>query len=445
MEYINRILSGTLMPLMLTLGALFFLLKLRGRPMSAPSTMLRALFKKKKGSGTSPLRAVIFALAGTLGVGNIVGVASAIALGGAGAVLWMWVSAALAMVLKYSEVLLAVRHRRIREGEYYGGAVYYIRDCFASRGKRTLGGIFALVFAVFCLANGFSMGCIIQSNAIASAAKTVLELDRILVGACLAVLGIIVLFFKGKKIFSLCEKLVPLVSVGYVIMSCTVIALSFDKMPSVLTEIIDGAFSFRSVGGGAFGFLVSDALRFGTIRGLFSNEAGCGTAPTAHATSNTDSPCEQGFLGIVEVFVDTMLVCTMTAFVILLSPASINSFSDDPIMMVFSAFSAALGSGSDVFLCISVFLFAFATVICWGYYGKECIYYLNKSKSAERIYYFIYIIFIFIGSVVSLEPVWQIADLAVGVMTLMNLLVLFLMRREITSETERYFDGLANK
>lgn len=439
MEHINRVLSGTLVPVALALCALFFLCLFKGKPMSRPKAMLRAIFKKKSGVGTSPVRAVIFALAGTLGVGNIVGVASAIALGGAGAVFWMWISAILAMILKYSEVLLAVRHRRVRGGEYYGGAVYYIKDCFTERNRNKTGALFAFVFLVLCLANGFSMGCVIQSNAISNATEAVFGLDKTLVGVVVAILSVVVFFLNGKGIFALCEKLVPFVSAGYILMSLAVIILSWDRVPTVLAEIIEEAFSSRSAGGGALGFLVSRALRYGTIRGLFSNEAGCGTAPTAHATSNTTSPCEQGFLGIVEVFIDTILVCTMTALVILLNPVSITEFSDNPIMMALSAFSAALGDASGVFLCVAVFLFAFATIICWGYYGKECIYYLNKSRGAERAYYFMYVIFVFVGSFIKLDAVWQIADFAVGAMTLMNLFVLFLMRSEIKKETNGYF------
>lgn len=445
MELINKYLSGTLVPLALAFFAVFFLIKLRGKPLTKPIIMLKAMFKKENKDGVSPIRAVIFALAGTLGVGNIVGVASAIALGGAGSVFWMWISALFAMILKYSEVVLAVLHRKTRNGENYGGAMYYMKDYFNSCKKYGFGFLFSLVFVILCLLNGFTMGCIIQANSIAKSFQAIFEVPEMTVGIILSSLAIVVFFFNGKKIFALCEKLVPIVSIGYFVISFVVIVSQYERLPVVFAEIIEGAFSFKSAGAGFFGFFLSKALRYGTIRGLFSNEAGCGTAPIAHATSNTNSPCQQGFLGIVEVFIDTMVVCTMTALVILLNKDIAMLNADNPIMMAFSAFSESLGNLAGVFLSVSVFLFAFATIVCWGYYGKECVYFLNKSEMAERIYYAFYILFVFIGTFISLDIVWQIADFAVGAMTVMNLTVLGLMNKEIREETERYFKKRASR
>ena len=314
MEQINQYISGKLVPIALVLCSVFFFVRLGGRPIMNPLVIFKSVFKKRKGSGVSPIRAVIFALAGTLGVGNIVGVASAIALGGAGAVFWMWVSAFLAMILKYSEVVLAILHRRTRNGEHYGGAMYYMIDYFKS--CKILGGSFSLIFTVFCLINGFTMGCIIQSNAISKSFSATFNLNEIYIGIFVALLGMIVFFFNGKRVFSLCEKLVPFVSLLYIVMALAVIVPAYRHLPEVFKWIFEGAFSLRSAGAGALGFLFSSALRYGTIRGLFSNEAGCGSSPIAHATANTDSACEQGFLGVIEVFIDTMLVCTMTALVI---------------------------------------------------------------------------------------------------------------------------------
>lgn len=445
MEYINKYLSGTVVPIALAFFAIFFLIKLRGRPLISPALILKGIFKKNKSSGVSPIRAVIFALAGTLGVGNIVGVASAIALGGAGSVFWMWVSAFLAMILKYGEVLLSVTHRRVRNGENYGGAMYYMKDFFISCKKSFLGYVFTMIFVAFCFLNGFTMGCIIQTNAISHSIQAVVDIPSIAIGLFLASLAIVVFFLNGKKIFSICEKLVPFVSVVYVIMSVAVMVISYKRIPAVFDDIISSAFSFKSAGAGAFGFFTSRALRYGTIRGLFSNEAGCGTAPIAHATSNTDSACEQGFLGIIEVFIDTIVVCSMTAFVILLNKDIALKYSSSPIMMVFAAFEASLGGFSKILLSVSVFLFAFATIICWGYYGKECIYYINESKVAESIYYWVYIAFIFVGSFISLDIVWELADLAVGVMTLMNLFVLAKMSDEIKNQTLAYYMKRASR
>ncbi len=438
MEIINKYLSGMLVPIALFVYSIFFFIKLRGRPIINPVIILKSVFKKKNGNGVSPIKAVIFALAGTLGVGNIVGVASAIALGGAGAVFWMWVSAFLAMILKYSEVVLAILHRRARNGENYGGAMYYMTDFFNGRKRNFIGIIYTFIFTALCLVNGFTMGSVIQANAIAKSFETLSSINPIWIGIILVILSIIVFLFNGKKVFSLCERLVPFVSILYLLMSFAVILKAYEKVPEILGEILNDAFSFSAISGGGIGFLVSNALRYGTIRGLFSNEAGCGTSPIAHATSNTDSACEQGFLGIIEVFIDTVLVCTVTALVILLNKDVAFQFTYEPMIMVFSAFSISLGDFSGVLLCVSVFLFAFATIICWGYYGKECLYFINKNAS-EKTYYCFYVITVFAGTFIKLDFIWQLADFAVGAMTLMNLFVLGKMNGEIKEETFTYF------
>ncbi len=439
METINAYLSGSVVPIVLTLYAIFFLIKLKG----APIIHFKSMFKRIRGNDHrgegSAIRAVIFALAGTLGVGNIVGVASAIALGGAGSVFWMWVSAFLAMILKYSEVVLAILHRRMRGSEYYGGAMYYMLDFFTSCKRRGAGYIYTLIFVLLCLCNGVSMGCMIQSDAIVESGSAVLPVSKAAMGIVLCVIAIIVFLFNGKKIFSLCERLVPFVSILYILMSGIVIFLNSDKLIPVFNDILFDAFTFESAGAGIMGFLISKSLRFGTIRGLFSNEAGCGTAPIAHATSNTDCPAEQGFLGIIEVFVDTIIVCTMTALVILTNKEVAFLHTDNPIMMVFLSFEVTFGYAGDVLLFISIFLFALATVICWGYYGKECVYFIVKDKSIEKVYYIIYTLFIFGGVILPTDFIWEIADLAVGGMTVMNLIILGFMNKEIVAETNKYF------
>lgn len=439
MEYINRYLSGALVPISLAAVAIYYLIKLGMAPIRYPIVSLRAIFFGGDGAGTSSVRAVMVALAGTLGVGNIVGVATAISLGGPGAVFWMWVSAALAMILKYSEVVLAVLHRRKRGAEHHGGAMYYMKDHFSGLGHPRLGYIFCLVFTVFCLMNGASMGCMIQSNAIARSFEGTFGISRYICGAVVAFLSFVVFILNGKKIFSVCEKLVPLVSVLYIFMSLYVMIVGREGLEAVLADIFEGAFSLGSAGAGALGFFSSRALRYGTIRGLFSNEAGCGTSPIAHATADTDSPVRQGLFGIVEVFIDTVVVCTMTAFVILLHKDAALAHASDPIMMAMSAFSSVFGHPGEVLLSISVFLFAFATVICWGYYGRECIYFISASRRAERWYYLVYVMLAFFGAFVPLGGVWELADLAVGVMTLMNLAVLCGMSGEVREVTMLYY------
>lgn len=440
METVNKYLSGAIVPFAIVIFAFMFIFLLRGLPLSRPSKMIKILFEKgTKGEG-SPIRAVIFALAGTLGVGNIVGVASAIAMGGAGAVFWMWISALLAMILKYCEVVLALLHRRVREDGYYGGAMYYMKDYFNSCHKFATGTVFSYIFVVLCLLNGGTMGCMIQSNSIAASFNEAFNFDEKTIGIALALLSAFVFFCKGKSLFALCEKLVPFVSILYVGMCMIIILSPSGEILKSFNKILNGAFSFESAGAGAFGFLISRALRFGTIRGLFSNEAGCGTSPIAHATSNTDSPCKQGILGIVEVFIDTIIVCSMTAFVVLKNEDIIAKYNSQPMLIVAKSFERELGSGAVIILSVCIFLFAFATIICWGFYGKECVYFVNKSKLSEKIYYSIYIALTFLGAFASMDAVWELADFAVGAMVLMNLYVLWKMKEEIKRETIASFN-----
>lgn len=259
------------------------------------------------------------ALAGTLGVGNIVGVASAITLGGAGAIFWMWVSALCAMALKYAEITLALRHRRrAADGTMLGGAMYYIRDCVAAgplgrRGGRVLGGFFALL----CLANALTMGSVIQVRAVSSAFAAVAGVPTVVVGIAVAVLVLLALRRGVGGVAKLTERLIPLASAGYVLVSLLALFRLRGQLPAALASIFTSAFTPAGAAGGVTGFLLSRSIRYGTMRGLLSNEAGCGTAPAAHAESTAAHPAEQGIWGIVEVFVDTILLCTMTALVIL--------------------------------------------------------------------------------------------------------------------------------
>lgn len=439
MEWINKYIFGAGVPAFLFLAAVMFFIRLSGKPLVHPIKMTKSIFVKKNTGGVSPIKAVLLALAGTLGVGNIVGVASAIALGGAGAIFWMWISALLAMMLKYAEVVLAVSHRRVRNGENYGGAMYYMKDFFNSRGKYGIGILFSGIFALLCIVNAYSMGGVIQSNAVSEAFFGIIGAPKVIIGILLAIFSASVFFGKSSKIFSVTASLVPVVSLLYFAMSVVVIANGASRVPQVLSEIISSAFSCDAAVGGIFGFFLSKSLRYGTIRGLFSNEAGCGTAPIAHASSNTDSPAEQGFLGILEVFVDTIVLCTMTALVILLNKEAALLYSENPIMMTFSAFSAVLGDFSQIFLCGSVLLFAFATIICWGYYGKECVFYFSKNKKIQSIYFAVYVMLVFAGAIVPLDFVWGITDFSIGAMTFMNLFILCVMSGEVKEITARYF------
>lgn len=390
--------------------------------------------------GISPFRAVTVALAGTLGVGNIVGVAGAIALGGFGSIFWMWVSAICAMVLKYAEITLAVSHRRQNRSGFFGGAVYYIRDFFASKGKETLGAFIAAVFAVLMILDSFTTGCVVQINAAARSASGVWGISPVTVGIISAFIVFFTVVRGARGVSRVTEWVIPILSAAYIALSLCVIFRNMGDVKGAFSAIFSNAFVFRSAGGGMLGFLTSRALRFGTMRGLLSNEAGCGTAPTAHASADAKSPAEQGLWGIFEVFVDTVVLCTLTALVIILNYDSVKQLGDNSIMMAIKAYSSSLGVWSEYLLAGSVAVFGLATVICWAHYGAECIRYLFPKN--QKVFCFIYLIIYacvtVFGSVTVPWSVWSAADFAIGALTVINVAILMLQRKEIVKETNRF-------
>ncbi len=434
---------GSAVPFFLIFFGIFFAFKLRLFWLRHPLTMIRAMTAKRDKNSISPFRAVTMALAGTLGVGNIVGVAGAIAVGGFGAVFWMWVSALFAMVLKYAEIVLAVSHRRVGRVNY-GGAVYYIRDLLSSHDR--LGAVVAGVFSVLMLLDGFTTGSTLQINAAARSAQSVCGIPTVSVGIFAAVLTVAVVLTGAQGVSKLTEILIPLLSLAYILMSLAVLILRSDSVIPAFSSIFCDAFRPASAAGGVLGFLSSRAVRFGSMRGLLSNEAGCGTAPTAHAAAETDSPVEQGFWGIFEVFVDTIVLCTLTALVIIINYDSVSQLGNDGIMMAIRAYSATLGEWSEYVLAGSVSVFGIATVLCWAHYGRETVNYLfGNKKLAAYLYLIVYAVVTVIGATVAPDSVWGLADLALGSMTLINLGVLFLGRREISVQTKKYFDKNAHR
>ena len=445
METIRWILTGGFIPLCLLLCGGFFLAFLRAEPFRSPKKMIGAL-KKSPSEGVSPFRAVTLALAGTLGVGNIVGVASALLIGGAGAIFWMWVSAGLAMILKYAEILLAVKHRQTRrDGSCYGGAVYYIKGYFENIGHAKIGSVLAVVFSALMILDALCMGCMIQVNAIASSCDGILGLSPALCGLLLLLFTFPVILRGSKSISALTEYLVPIMSLGYLILSLAVLWICRDALLPTMHRIVSEAFSPVGAAGGIYGFLTSRALRVGTMRGILSNEAGCGTAPTAHASASTDSPAAQGVWGIFEVFVDTIVLCTMTALVILLAFPNLHDFGLSPVLMTVRAYSSVLGTWAGYFLCAAIFCFGYATVICWAGYGAESLRAITKRKRNLAIYFLLFGICLLLGVQSTPNYVWDIADFSIASLTAINLAVLLLLRREIKQETDLLFSSREEK
>lgn len=444
-EFINKYLFGTAVPVLLISAGIFYAIRLRFFHIIHPIRILKALTRKNTASGISPFKAVTLALAGTLGVGNIVGVSAAIGLGGFGAIFWMWVSALCAMLLKYAEIFLAVKHRRYdTNGRPHGSAMYYICDLFSAHSLPKLGNLLALVFSLLYILNAVSMGSMIQANAISESMEGVFGLPPIICGVTVALICAVLIFKGTNSIAKFTEILVPLMSIGYIIISVFVLFVKRDELAGAFSSILKDAFTKDSALGGIFGFALSRAVRFGTMRGLVSNEAGCGTAPTAHASSNTHSAVEQGFWGIFEVFVDTIVLCTMTALVIIVSFEELR-YRGSWIMLTIDAYSTVLGNTASVFLAVATASFGFATIVCWAHYGIESVYYLSPKKIWKQTFVGIYCISVFMGFLSAPEEIWTVADMAIGGMTIINVSVICLMSREVSDETSDYFQNSGKK
>lgn len=433
--FINSKVLGPLVPAILIIFGTYFTLRLKGFFILHPIRTVKRMTKGGKTDGVSPLSALSLALAGTLGVGNIAGVASAIMLGGYGAVFWMWISALFAMSLKYVEIVLAMKHRTkdTQSDGYRGGAMYYIRDCFEARKLKKAGVAVAAVFAVLCLTDALSMGSAVQMRAVSGAVEHTFGVSPYIVGIISSLSAAFIILGGFKRLTRVTDLLVPVMTLGYVILSIAVLILRYDMIIPALLKIVKDSMSFKSAGGGIVGFLTSRALRYGSMRGLLSNEAGCGTSPFAHSASSTEDMEKQGIMGIAEVFVDTLVLCTATALVIILGMGDRGlTFKGDPMVLTLLSYSSVLGTFSEPILTVGVIFFGFATVICWSHYGLECVRYFTRSKAAEYIFVIVYCIASFLGCIFQSSLAWGIADISIGAMTVINVIVLFLMRKEIS-------------
>ena len=398
------------------LGASF---RLVGRSITSPT------------NGVSPFQAVCTALAATVGTGNIAGVAGAIALGGPGAVFWMWVSAFFGMATKYAEVVLAMKYRKKVGGQWQGGAMYCIRD---GMGKPWL----AALFAWFALLASFGMGNIAQVNTIASSVRTAaaayfpwLRPEPVLLftGMIVAILVAVVTVGGVKRIGMVMERLVPMVAAAYVLGSATVLAAHWERLPAAFLAIFQGAFAPEAVVGGTAGIGIRQAIRWGVSRGIFSNEAGLGSAPMAHAAAEAE-PREQGLMGIFEVFLDTVVLCTLTALSILTSDTIIYYGKVSGAELAAAALETVFGGSAAGGLAICVTLLALATLISWQLYGVRCAGYLF-GKKGEELYRLVYVAVILLGATMDLSAAWAVSDLFNGLMALPNLAMLLYLRKQI--------------
>ena len=421
LECINERFFGVATPIALIVAGVYFGCRLKWFHILAPIRTARVALK---GGGRSAFSALCLALAGTLGVGKIVGVAAAISLGGYGAVFWMCLSAFFAMILKYSEIVVAVGHRRHGEGS----AMYYIEDRFSARGG-IIGRFLAVIFASALAVNALTMGSMIQSGAAAEAFERIFYIPRPIVSVGLSAVALCVFGFGKAGVMRVTERIVPFMTVIFSVMSLIAIVMRCEKLPEAFRLIFRDAFSPHAAAGGIFGFVGSTGIRYGVMRGLISNEAGCGTSPMAHSESESKDPAISGVWGIFEVFIDTVVLCTMTALVIILSEVPLNG--NGFMFITASAYSAILGEWAGMFMAVAALFFAFATVICWWSYGRAGVIYIFRKRRAALLFSVLYVVAIALGGVISSDLAWQAADTSIGVMTIINVAALVLMRREI--------------
>ena len=411
----------------------------------AMKTTIGRIFKKRDASDGSitPFQAVCTALAATVGTGNIAGVAGAIAIGGPGAVFWMWISALLGMCTKFAEVTLAVHFReRNQEGDLVGGPMYYIKNGLGKKWQ-----FLAILFSLFGVLTVFGTGNATQVNTITTAidsallnynvctSKTIPQINLIL-GIVIAVLVALVLLGGVKRIGKVTEKLVPFMALFYIALAIGVVILNIGNLPTVFASIFEGAFNPRSVTGGVVGSIFI-CMKRGVSRGIFSNEAGLGTGSIAHACADTQKPVKQGFFGIFEVFTDTIVICTLTALVILCSGVTINYGANAGAELTILGFTSTYGNWVSIFSAIAMCCFAFSTILGWGLYGARCIEFLFSPKVIKP-FMVVYALVVIVGATMDLGLIWGIADTFNGLMSIPNLIALFLLSGTVIKLVKEY-------
>ncbi len=420
-------------------------IQIRKFPYAMKTTIGRMTHKREASDGSmTPFQAVCTALAATVGTGNIAGVAGALAIGGPGAIFWMWVSAFLGMCTKFSEVTLAVHFReRNAEGDLVGGPMYYIKNGLGKNWQWL-----AVIFSIFGVLTVFGTGNATQVNTIIASINSALLNYNLInensIPTSNLILGIVIAFLVGlvllggiKRIGMVTERLVPFMAILYILLSLGVIILHFDRVPAVFSSIINGAFHPSAVTGGVVGsFFLS--LQKGVSRGIFSNEAGLGTGSIAHACADTKKPVKQGFFGIFEVFADTIIICTFTALVILCSGISVPYGNAAGAELTIEGFTSTYGNWVSIFTAISMCCFAFSTIIGWGLYGARCIEFLFSSKVIKP-FMFVYSLVAILGATVDLGLLWSIAETFNGLMAIPNLIALFLLSGTVAKLVKEYF------
>ena len=414
----------------------------------AIQTTIGRMFRKRNASdgALTPFQAVCTALAATVGTGNIAGVAGAIAIGGPGAVFWMWVSAVLGMCTKFAEVTLAVYYRETnKEGDLVGGPMYYIKNGLGKNWQ-----FLAVLFSAFGVLTVFGTGNATQVNTITTAVNSALlscglisegavKTSNLIQGIIIAALVALILLGGVKRIGQVTEKLVPFMALLYIVLSVGIILFRIQALPSVIQAIFEGAFKPAAVTGGAVGSLFM-SMKKGVSRGIFSNEAGLGTGSIAHACADTRKPVKQGMFGIFEVFTDTIVICTLTALVILCSQVPVGYGQAAGAELTIQGFISVYGNWVSVFTAVAMCCFAFSTILGWGLYGARCIEFLFSEKVIKP-FMVAYSLVAILGATADLGLMWNIAETFNGLMAIPNLIALFLLSGTVVKQTKEYFAG----
>jgi len=454
---LDSIIWGPMMLVLLVGTGIYLTVILRGiqfrRLLLSMKNLLESAFKREDIQGDIPsFQALTTALSATIGTGNIAGVATAIVMGGPGALFWMWVTSIVGMATKFSEVVLGVKYREKNpDGEFSGGPMYYIQKGFKERYNIDAKAL-AILFSVFGIIASFGIGSMAQANSVILAIISnmgkgsaisipifgeVFTASAIL-GIVLVILTALVIFGGIRRIGEVTSYLVPFMSVLYIIAALAIILIHYDRIPYVFASVVGYAFSPTAFTGGVAGFAVSRAIRFGIARGIFSNEAGLGSAPIAHAAAKTPHPVRQGTLAIVEVFIDTIILCSMTGFVILESNLDIWGGNLTSSALTSAAFAQTLGIFGTVVIVLCSILFGYSTILGWSYYGEKCFEYLFGVKK-KYLYKIVFLFTVFFGSVTYVGVVWNISDMFNGLMAIPNLIALVALGGIVVGEVKNYF------
>ncbi len=395
------------------------------------------LFTKKntgaRSGGVTPFQAVATAMASTIGTGSIAGIATAIVAGGPGSVFWMWLSAVIGMATKYAEIVLSIKFReKNKNRQWIGGPMYYIKN---GLGKRFMP--LATLFSIFAMMACLGIGNATQSNSIAMALKDYVPINT--TATVLVITASMVILGGVKKIASVNEKLVPFMAMVYIVCSLSCIIINAEKIPSALRLIVREAFSFKAAAGGGAGYGIMASMKYGFSRGVFSNEAGLGSAPIAYASSDTKDPVTQGFWGMFEVFFTTIVICTCSALVILTTDLWHLGTYDGASLSI-QSFNSVLPAIGGAGVTLSTVLFSLSSILGWAYYGEVCVGFLTKSsKTATFIYRIIYILVVYIGAVGNLNLIWSISSTMNGLMAIPNLIAVIALAPVVRKMTKEHF------